>query len=298
MFTKILVPLDGSKLAERALEPALALAQPGSSSLILLQAPATEWVVLPEVAGGYAPTGSLDAAHADAAKYLAARQTAYATSQIPIRARVVEGSAPEMIVETAASERADLIVMSSHGYSGLTRWVLGSVAERVLHAAPCPVLVMRSPKPVRHVLIPLDGSPLAERALAPGLELARRLRAAVTLLRAIPPVPIEARERLETIERGLGLRLESDLYDEANDYLGRVAAAHRPAEIELKVTVVTDRPAEAILNYTEHHAVDVIAMSTHGYTGLKRWAYGSVTDKVLREARTCSMLVVRAMLVN
>lgn len=293
MFTKILVPLDGSQLAERALEPALALAQPGFSSVVLLQAPAAEWVMLPEVAGGYAPVGALEAARMDAENYLAARRTTYATDQISIRARVIEGSAPEVIVETAADEAADLIVMSSHGYSGLTRWVLGSVAERVLHAAPCPVLVMRSPKPVRHVLIPLDGSPLAEHALAPGLEVARRLHAHVTLLRALPPVSAEAREHLEMVEHGLGLRLESDLFDEANDYLARIATAHRPAGVTLKSVIVTEHPAEAILTYVEHHAVDVIAISTHGYTGLKRWTYGSVTDKVVREARACSMLVVR-----
>lgn len=293
MFTKILVPLDGSELAERALAPAMALAKHGGGSLVLIQAPIPDLATLPEVAGGYIPTGLPTASYDEAVTYLAARQQAYSEAEVPIQTRVLEGSAADVIVEAAATEKADLIVMSSHGYSGLTRWVLGSVAERVLHAAPCPVLVMRSPKPIRQMLIPLDGSPLAERVLAPGLEVARRLNATVTLLRAIPPVPMEAMERLEGIELGLGRRLEGDLFEEANAYLMQVAAAHRPAGVELKMMVVTDRPAEAILTYAEHHAVDVIAMSTHGYTGFKRWTYGSVTDKVLREARACSMLVVR-----
>lgn len=293
MFTKILVPLDGSELAERALVPAIALAKRGAGSLVLVQAPAPDLTTLPEVAGGYIPAGLPTAAHDDAVVYLTTRQQAYAHAEVPIHTRVLEGSAADVVVEAATVEKADLIVMSSHGYSGLTRWVLGSVAERVLHAAPCPVLVMRSPAPVRQILIPLDGSPLAERALAPGLEIARRLNATVTLLRAIPPVPMEAMERLEGIELGLGRRLEGDLYEEANAYLTQVAAAQRSTGVDLKMVVITDRPAEAILTYAEHHAVDVIAMSTHGYTGLKRWTYGSVTDKVLREARACSMLVVR-----
>lgn len=293
MFTKILVPLDGSELAERALTPALTLAQRGAGRLVLIQVPAPDLAALPEVAGGYIPASLPSVAHDSAVAYLATRQQAYANANVPLQVRVLEGSAADVIVEAALTEKADLIVMSSHGYSGFTRWVLGSVAERVLHAAPCPVLVMRSPEPIRQILIPLDGSSLAERALAPGLEIAQRMNATVTLLRAISPVPIEAMERLEGIELGLGRRLEGDLYEEAHAYLTQVASAHPSAEVELKLVVITDRPAEAILTYAEHHAVDVIAMSTHGYTGLKRWTYGSVTDKVLREARACSMLVVR-----
>jgi nucleotide-binding universal stress UspA family protein len=294
MFTKILVPLDGSKLAERALEPALALARQVEGKLILLRAPAADMVLLPDMAAGYAPAEAYDAPHDSAREYLLTQQQQWAYAGVPIHTRVAEGSVADVIVDTAAAEKADLIVMSSHGYSGITRWVLGSVAERVLHAAPCPVLVVRSPKLIRHVLIPLDGSALAERAVAPGLELAAGVQAEVTLLRAIPTVEAEVLERLEQVEQGLGQRLQSDLYDEADEYLARVAAAHRPAGLLLKTLVVTEHPAEAILDYVEYHGVDAVAMSTHGYTGLKRWTYGSVTEKVLRGARTCSVLVVRA----
>jgi len=207
-----------------------------------------------------------------------------------VHPEVREGSVAEIIVDSAAAGKVDLIVMSSHGYSGLTRWVLGSVAEKVLRGAPCPVLVIRSPRPVRRILIPLDGSALSEQALTPGLSLAAGLGAEVTLLRAIPRVDVKEIEQLDQAERGLGRRLEEELREDAGQYLRNLAAA-RP-EMGIKTAVVNEPAADSILDYAEKHATDVIAMSTHGRTGLGRWVYGSVTEKVLRGAHH-SMLVVR-----
>ena len=83
---------------------------------------------------------------------------------LDVQIEVRRGDVAEAVAEAAAEHGADLIVMSSHGYSGFTRWLLGSVAEKALRIAPCPVLVVRSPEPLRHMLIPLDGSPLSEVA--------------------------------------------------------------------------------------------------------------------------------------
>jgi len=205
---------------------------------------------------------------------------------------VPEGGVAESIVEVAASERADLIVMSSHGYSGVTRWVLGSIAERVLHSAPCPALVMRSPEPLGHLLLPLDGSDLSERVLEPALGLAAGLGARVTLLRAVPSVADAEKDRLEALERGLGERLKDEIHQHAEQYLRRMLEAYPARGVKAETAVVFEPAAEAILRYAETHAVDLIAMSTHGHTGLRRWIYGSVTEKVLRSAPQ-SMLVVR-----
>jgi nucleotide-binding universal stress UspA family protein len=297
MFNKILIPLDGSELAERALEPAFALARQAEGEVLLVRVSALERLLVPDLhgIGGYGllwPDQSLARAEEEGAAYLKSVQTRKAPQNLPVRAEVFEGGVAEVIMDTAAAEKVDLIVMSSHGYSGITRWVLGSVAERVLGGAPCPVLVVRSPRPLRHVLIPLDGSPLSEQAVAPGLAVAAAFGAEVTLFRAIPKVDVWEMRELDQAEHGLGWCLAENVRKEAEDYLSNVIAAHPHPGLEAKLEVMFDPAAESILEYAETHEIDLIAMSTHGRTGLARWVYGSVTAKVLHGSRH-SMLIVR-----
>lgn len=146
MFKTILVPLDGSALAEQALAPASRIAERFGGGLLLLR------VVGPErtLAGlGYlAPLPGLNAADAmrapmdEAESYLAG--LALPVRNLPIRRQVVAGAAPEMIVATAVQGGADLIAMSTHGRNGLLRLLYGSVAEAVLRAATVPVLLVPS----------------------------------------------------------------------------------------------------------------------------------------------------------
>ena len=300
MFTKILVPLDGSAFAERALPPALVLAQRAEAQLSLLRAVAPERMLVADshvlMLGGYSavwPNQSLELARQAAADYLSALRAAKIPKGLRLSAEMIEGDPAEIIVETARNEGVDLIVMSSHGYSGLTRWILGSVAERVLHDAPCPVLIVRTTDPIRHVLIPLDGSELSEQILEPAFALAASLECKVTLNRVIERLSAEEFEYLEHLENGLGQRLQSDTHAEAEQYLHGVATARRSAVPELKTVVLHGSPAQSLLEYAHMHGVDLIAMSTHGRTGLKRWVYGSVTEKVLRAATDRAMLVSR-----
>ncbi len=297
MFNKILVPLDGSELAERALEPALTLAPP-QSELTLLRGIAPEKILIPDAHSlliGYSvlwPDQSLEDSRKEARSYLQAVRKSKIPQDMTVRLEVAEEDAAEAILSLAAAEDIDLISMSSHGYSGLTRWVLGSVAERVLHHAPCPVLVIRSPVPFHQVLVPLDGSKLSEEALGPGLELAGRLGCEVTLLCVTPTVALREVEYLDGVEDGLGQRLAERLHAEARTYLDHLLDAHERPELALKTVITGGSPATGILKYAEEQGIDLIAMSTHGRTGLSRWVYGSVTEKVLRGARH-SMLVVR-----
>lgn len=303
MFSKLLVPLDGSALAERALAPALTIARSGkinegiAGDVTLLRVPATDRMLVPDAAvlTGYGimwPDQSLEQSRQETRDYLAAVCKDHASPHVRLHTQLLEGSVAETILEAATNIQADLIVMSSHGYSGLSRWLLSSVAERVLHSASCPVLIIRSPEPPRHVLIPLDGSALSERALEPGVELAARLGGTVTLLRAVPMLETSLFERAEKIEPGMGRRMEQDLHAEAENYLRDLSAVHARSGLTINQSVTHTPAADSILHYAETHPVDVIAMSTHGRTGLRRWVYGSVTEKVLRGA-TYSMLVIR-----
>src|SRR6185503_5812685 len=154
MFKKILVPIDGTELAEQSLEAALALAQHHQGAIILVQAinPDSVWVRDPHVPARHRhlPSAmSLAQALEAGADYLQALRVYELPGGLEIQTRIVEGAAADSIVNIARAENASLITMSSHGYSGLTDWILGSVAERVLRESPCPVMVLQSPARLR-----------------------------------------------------------------------------------------------------------------------------------------------------
>jgi nucleotide-binding universal stress UspA family protein len=286
MFKKILVPLDGSQLSQRALEPALALGQQIGAELLLVRVPVTDTLSFVVSEAKQRELAQ------DALAYLETLRQSNEQSQLNIRTQVLDGDAASAIVDTARAEQTDLIIMSTHGYSGPTRWVLGSVTERVLRSAPCPVLAIRAARQPQRVLITLDGSPLAERAIEPGLSIAWSLQAEVTLLRCVPHMATNG--KLDEHERGLNRQMQADLLIEAREYLRvRSDGADRSARsVALKTEVRIGSPADSILEYVKTYGIDLIVMATHGRTGLKRWVYGSVTAKVLRSVG-CSMLVIR-----
>lgn len=295
MFHKILVPLDSSELAERALEPALALAQQGDSEIILLMVPALEKMLVPAPVGyGFLmPEQFTELSCIEARNYLQTVSQNWASPGVNISVKVVEGDEAGVIVDTATAEGVDLIVMSTHGRTGLSRWVLGSVTERVLHSTICPVLVIRSADPLSRILITLDGSELAEKALQPGLEVARRLDSHVTLLRVVPDIDYDPADMayLDEIERGLGDSVQDAVEEEVERYLGGVIRQYAP-DLKVHTRLWIGSPAQSILDYADLHDINLIVMATHGRTGLRRWVYGGITEKVLRSSNS-SMLVVR-----
>lgn len=284
MFKKILVPLDGSQLSQRALEPALAMGKHAGAELLLVRTPVVDTL-------SFAATEAKHAeARSDALVYLDTIRKSNEQPGLQIQTQIIEGDVAGAIVDTALSEQVDLIVMSTHGYSGLTRWVLGSVTEKVLRSAPCPVLAVRAARHPQKVLITLDGSALSDSAIEPGIAVAQSLTAAVTLLRVVPRVSING--KLDEHEGGLSRRMQEVLIEEAQDYLHARLASCASTGVAIKSEVRIGSPADIILEYIETYGTDLIVMATHGRTGLKRWVYGSVTAKVLRSVN-CSMLVIR-----
>jgi nucleotide-binding universal stress UspA family protein len=164
MFKKILVPLGGSHLSQRSLEPALVLSRQTGAELLLVSVPTADTL-------SFAVSEARQRALAqDASFYLETIRKSNEQPQFSIRTQV---------------PGVDLIIMSTHGYSDLTRWVPGSVTEKVLRSAPCPVLAIRAARQPQRILITLDGSPLAERASESGLSLAQSLQAGVTMLHCV-----------------------------------------------------------------------------------------------------------------
>ncbi len=296
MFNKILVPLDSSNLAEQALEPAITLARKTGGELILLSASNVQQLVIAD------PIGhgmiEMDVAQTHGQKNLSAyldKIQHKVPTNIPVETKIIEGDAASAIVDTVVNENVDLIVMSTHGRSGLSRWVMGSVTERVFRHAPCPVLALREDTSLANVLITLDGSPLSEYALEPGLAIARKLQSDVTLMSTqstnhIAPAIIA---ELDDAEPGLGTMTQNDFYHRAENYLRHTAKRMQPdIEQTIQIAPMEGKAASSILDYINTHDVNLVVMATHGRTGLKRWRYGSVTEKVLRHAN-CALLIIR-----
>jgi nucleotide-binding universal stress UspA family protein len=296
MFKKILVPLDGSELAERALPPAMTIARKAQGEIILLRVPAHQQVILPSTAGYGLPLSEETIEHdrGRVESYLSAVGEEWQEPGLTIHTQALVGDVAGTIIDTASIEDADLIVISTHGYSGIRRWMLGSIAERVLRAAPCPVMVIRDTGPIKRVMVTLDGSRLAEEALRPGLEIARVLNCTTTLFR------VDQHEKLSNVELGM-LEAASNVLsqevaqantDRVSSYLECMAEKYRSPGQDIGTTVLKGNAAESILEFIDDQQVDLVSIATHGYTGLRRWVYGSVTEKVLRKAN-CAMLIVR-----
>ena len=141
MIKKILVPLDGSKLAENALPYAETFVEKLAAELILT------WVLHPLIVmsdyGVSAYETIIDLEEKEATEYLTLMQIKLQKRSLPVRTNILEGPVAQAIIDLACQERADLIVMSTHGRSGLSRWVYGSVATKVLEHAPCPVFLVK-----------------------------------------------------------------------------------------------------------------------------------------------------------
>jgi nucleotide-binding universal stress UspA family protein len=296
MYKKILVPLDGSRLAEFALRPALSIARSTAGEVTLLSVPVHHHVDLTGTAGFGLPLHEQSVEHGPEREeeYLAGVRADNDEAQVDISIKVIKGDVAGIIVDTATVQGVDLIVMTTHGYSGFTRWMLGSVAERVLRGAPCPVLVIRRAESPKRAMITLDGSRLAEQALKPGLEISKLLECETTLLR------VDQQDKLSSVEMGflevasseLCQEIAQDDADRVSFYLDCVSEKLTTQKHPLQMAVVKGKPAECILEFIEEQQIDLVSIATHGYSGLMRWAYGSVTEKILRKA-DCAMLVVR-----
>lgn len=301
MYRKVLIPLDGSSFAERVLAHVQRLISPQDCELILLR------VVVPSehIASSetLAALGTADfrglVEHAES--YLAQIRGEMRELGVRARTQVAQGDVASAICDAADARQADLIAMTTHGRSGLGRWAYGSVADRVIRTASQPVFLVRpatelpADGEVRRILLPLDGSPLAERALAPATALARDWGVELLLLQAVKPLTDREFAMLyaswESPDTVYAHRQTA-----AERYLAEVQRRLRVAGVSSSTLVDEGHAADLILDTAEAEDVDIIVMSTHGRSGMSRWVYGSVADKVLREA-TCPLLLIRAMAV-
>jgi len=301
MAAQILVPLDGSALAEQALPCAVTLARGLPADMVLFRAvsiPVDLDEILKDVPRNVeAQMEQLEAVASDYLDHVASR-----LREIPVEVRAVVkwGPAAEAIVDYAAQMDVQKIVMSTHGYSGISRWRHGSVAERVLQSASAPVILIHAgeKKPgdaqeartCQRILVPLDGSPVAEQVLPAATSVAQGLDAEMVIFR----VPIAHVAGAFAVEWYMPLEGTLETANQiAKDYLNRMAEHMRARGIRVTTAMQMGAVANAIIEYAEANQIDLIAMCTHGRTGLARWTLGSVADRVLR-ASHIPLLLVRA----
>jgi nucleotide-binding universal stress UspA family protein len=284
MFNRILVPLDGSAFAEAALPAAFTLARQSNGEVRLVCA-------LEPIADdpGFSAFDAAD--RESAARYLAKVKNIKASgSNGMVSTSLRTGHAVAEIAAEAKEWGADVIVMATHGRSGLSRAWMGSVADRCIRTAKCPVLAVHPTESgaarelaTKQVVVPLDGSPLAEAALPYGVALAKHCRVPLVLLEALTLPPFVDPSYLpESI---------IDRSSQVSAYLKGHLNRLRGEGVDVTESVVADKSvAHAILDRAEG---DLVVMSTHGRTGLDRAFFGSVADKVIRGA-TGSVLVIPA----
>jgi nucleotide-binding universal stress UspA family protein len=297
MFGTILVPLDGSDLAERALPYAVRLAAAGNGGLVLVR-----------VALAPAPV-RLDGADWEQQQLDAVKEAeAYLTTvgaklrpRVPVKWSAPYGRAAHETLEAITRVAADAVVMATHGRTGLAHLLYGSVAEAVLAKSPVPVFLAHAragdatAPPANPstacAAVPLDGSVFAEAALETAADLVGQTGELVLVCVVERPTEV-TRDEFGRVLAYLDQQEEARMCD-ARVYLARLATQLKEQcpRIRTRVEVRLGEPAKEIVAAAADNAADVVVMSTHGRTGVRRAVFGSVAGAVLRTASIPVLLV-------
>lgn len=280
MIERIVVPLDGSLTAEAVLPHVRRVLYRNDSEVILVRAVAPPMMENAIVAA--------EAELGAAREYILGQQERLEKAGVKVRYVVRIGTPVGVILEVAKEQKATMIAMATHGATGLKRALFGSVAEGVMRKSTVPVMLVRpfwsyeivpalrtEQTPIRNVLFPVDGSDRSLEALPGVIEFADLFEARIVLLRVLEEKPVAA-----------------DAAAEAEKQLLAISKSIEKKGVETARMVEKGNPVDAILKAVRTHGVDMIAMTTHGRSGLSRAVAGSVTEATLRQA-TVPLLVTR-----
>lgn len=286
---RILAPFDGSELAAKALPMAEYLCRQLSAELHLVAV--VPYLVLPYGGGATYISGDVyqqieEDREQEARQYLEQAATSARDHGIQVQTHLTRGDAAARLLDIASELHVRLIVMTTHGRTGLSRFTLGSVADRVVRGGAAPVLLLRSftPSPqgeltLSRALVPLDGSPQSEAPLYSLVPLlAGSVVNSITLVRVCDPRNGPA-----------GEKLCGGYLDEVRQKLVAHLAGCDCAINQ--VVLGSDSPARGIVGLAEEGEYHLVLMATHGEAGVGRWTFGGVTDRVLRDGTTPLLLV-------
>jgi nucleotide-binding universal stress UspA family protein len=292
MFERVLVPLDGSKLGELALPYAESLAFNLHSEVSLLK-------ILESTEGEYRRPFEIYLEDVSARIRKGYGETNDDKVPIKINAVVTEGHHASGIIDFAEKNNIGLIVLTSHGRSGLMPWTIGGVASKVIQDLRIPVLLVRATNPVavnlneelfENVLIPLDGSKTSESVIPFIKELAFHIQMNVTLLQVV-----SSEENLHNIggldHFSIPERILERMKLEARKYLEKTQADFENTKATMKWEIRSGNAANEILKICDERNIRLVAMSNHGHSAIERWTLGSVSNKVIHSGKTPVLLV-------
>jgi nucleotide-binding universal stress UspA family protein len=277
MFERILVPLDGSENAEIVFPYCADLAAKFASTVTLVTVSEAATVDIDHLYRTY-----LEHARGKMRQQL---EASMAPDTVTLESDVLFGDPAREILLTAEEKDARLILLASHGTSAEGPWLLGHIAAKVLRATKRPVMLIRERvreaalqqrRLLRRILVPLDGSEIGEAALCYAVALAEKTSAEIALL--------------EIFEQARGFGASGARYKIPEDesvrksllsYLDHVAGPIKNGGLKVSTTVLFGKAADNIVEYADKNEIDLIALSTHGRSGLGRWVFGNVTDKIL-----------------
>jgi nucleotide-binding universal stress UspA family protein len=301
MYTRMLIPLDGSKLAENVLPYARTLAKTLDLRIELLSVVDTMDFAKTTHAGHVRDFDPIiEAAVREGEQYLENVARSF-TGKTVDNCVVEQGQADQIIIEKAARDKETLIGMATRGRSGIHRWLMGSVAEKVLRGATNPLLLVRGDEEgkcdgaatLKSIVVPLDGSKLAETVLPRAVELAKKLSLEIVLTRAYQ-IPLSTYGVADAAYIPNPNALMNVVKEEASAYLETKVNELRQTGVEkVSSILLVGSGADEIIDLARTTPDNLIAMCTHGRSGVKRWALGSVTEKVVRHSGD-PVLVVRA----
>ncbi len=281
MLERITVPLDGSELAEAVLPYVEYFAQVIGSEIDLI--------------GVSESQRDLDRLLKVYLDKLAAQMSGRG---IKARAIILYGKPEEEIIDYSEKNNIGLIIMSARGRSGAKRWDMGSVVEKVSKASNTPLLVVKE-KPSaddvqanrlsKKLMVPLDGSKLGEAALPVVRALAGKTKAEVVLMEVISPTPSVM--AAESYYATYSNEIISAQHTEAENYLKGLAAKISAEGTKVSYRVEVGIPSERILETIEKEGINLVGMSTHGRTGIRRWVYGSIAGRILSSSPVPVLLV-------
>jgi nucleotide-binding universal stress UspA family protein len=284
MIGTVVVPLDGSELAERAIPYGAAIADRSGAPLLLVRV---------------AQIGADEPEMAECRNYL--RKTA-ANLTGRVQFEVERGRPAEKAVEIAKEAGDPIIVMSTRGRGGIRRWMTGSVADEVARTAGVPVLLIRGDKEVpessqlqiRSILLPVDGSPYGESVIAYAVEIARIFGSTIHVLRVVdtPSAYAMLSRHMEAVATGDILdEIIASMRREATEYVEELSETLKSEGVDVETVVLEGYPGEQVIEHERRGFYQLVIMATAGRSGVSRVVFGSVAERVLKMGRTPVMMI-------
>jgi len=278
-YNRLLVALDGSELSERAIPYAQAIAKTKGSEVILFTV----------------SIASVEQLDRPMKAYLELKAKELQSQGVKASSAITYGNVPDEIVGYADKNNIDLIIISTHGYSGIKRWVLGSVARKVLYGTVVQVLLIKSKAPkvsqieLKKLLLPLDGSPFSESPIISIEQLIKGTGSEIflTLVCEPPLVPSYGDHPINPTWEKHRDTLWAVAKQEASEYLKKMETKLKRQGVKVKSEVIPGelgRVAETILQAAQRENVDLIAMATHGRSAVSRWVYGGVANRIVEQS--------------